>query len=319
MKTLILLFALLSVPARADIAVITYNMAQLERLWIDFVPCTSERLPLQVAGLLTSREALIHTEPRFVILLQEVFKPAAYDRLKEATQKLGLRMLPATADEAKENGLVTITNLPVLESRFVPFTQDNFAQKGILYTLLGVGRGYKLAVANVHTVFSNTSVLNETHIKQFQEIGKFVTENRQKYVPFIVGGDFNAGPDMKYATEFYPMAQTIWHRGLMPVMTEQKMKWVDYVGFTWDNANPLIQFPAPIIKMMNYWEQGSTKWELSDSKMDHIFITEDMEVKSSRLVMKEPVILDCPGRTDEKRYGTLSDHYGLMVQFKVNQ
>gem|GEM_PF-6881101 len=316
MRALVLLFALFTGVARADVAVFTYNMAQIERFWIDFVPCTSERLPHQVAALLTGREALIHIEPHFVLLLQEVFKPSAYVRLKEASQKLGFRMLPATAQEASENGLVTITNLPVLESRFVAFTQDNFAQKGILYTLLGIGPGHKLAVANVHTVFSNTSVLNETHIKQFQEIGKFITQTRQKYVPFIVGGDFNAGPDMKYATEFYPMAQTIWHRGLIPVMAEHKMKWVDYVGSTWDNANPLILNPSTIIKAMNYWEQGSSKWELSDSKMDHIFITDDLKVKSSRLVMKEFTAMKCPGRTDTKGLGPLSDHYGLMVQLK---
>ena len=318
MKALFLLLVLSSLPVQADVAVVTYNMAQLERFWLDFVPCTAERIGPQVAALLTSEDAPIHQEKSFVLLLQEVFKPAAYDRLKTVAKDLGFKIFPASSAETQENGLVTITNLPVWESRFVPFTQDNFAQKGMLYTLLGTGSGLKIAVLNVHTVFSYTTVLNQTHLTQFQEVGKFIKAHRQKSVPFILGGDFNAGPDMKYKEEFYPMAQTIWHRGLIPVIEEHQLKWVDYAGFTWDNANPLILHPSPVIKLMNYWEQGSTKWELSNSKMDHIFVSDDLAVKSSQLVLNAPVKLKCPGRISKHGHGALSDHYGLMVKIKLN-
>lgn len=318
MKALVLFLAFFSFTARADFAVVTYNMAQLKRLWVDFVPCTAERIEPQIKALLTGKDAVIHQEKNFVLLLQEVFKPQAFERLKAEALELGFKIFPKTAEEVQENGLVTITNMPVWDSRFVPFSKDDFAQKGMLYTLLGIGRGYKIAVVNVHTVYSNTSILNATHITQFQELGKFVTANKQKSIPFIVGGDFNAGPDMKYAQEFYPMAQTIWHRGLIPVMEELKMRWVDYAGFSWDNANPLILHPALIIKLSNYWAQGSTRWELSNSKMDHIFLTEELEMKEARLVLNEPVELKCPGHLTESGLGALSDHYGLMVKIKFN-
>ncbi len=293
-------------------------MAQLERFWIDFVPCTAERIGPQVDALLTNEDAPIHQEKNFVLLLQEVFKPEAYDRLKAEAEQRGFKILPATSAETKENGLVTITNLPVWETRFVPFTKDNFAQKGMLYNLLGTGSGHKIAVLNVHTVFSNTSVLNQIHISQFQEVGKFISAHRQKSVPLILAGDFNAGPDMKYKEEFYPMAQTIWHRGLVPVIEEQQLKWVDYAGFTWDNANPLILYPAPIIKLMNLWEQGSPQWELSNSKMDHVFVSDDLVVKNSQLVLNAPIDLQCPGHVTANGKGALSDHYGVMVKVKFN-
>jgi endonuclease/exonuclease/phosphatase family metal-dependent hydrolase len=316
LRAFFFLFALVSFSVQADVVVVTYNMAQLERFWVDFVPCTAERIGPQVDALLKNEDAPIHQEKHFVLLLQEVFKPAAYDRLNAEAKELGFKIFPATSAETEENGLVTITNLPVWETRFVPFTKDNFAQKGMLYTLLGTGGGYKFAVLNVHTVFSNTSVLNETHITQFQEVGKFIKANRQKSVPLILAGDFNAGPDMKYKEEFYPMAQTIWHRGLIPVIEEHQMKWVDYAGFTWDNANPLILYPAPIIKLMNLWEQGSTQWGLSNSKMDHVFVSDDLEVKHSQLVLNAPIDLKCSGRDALHNKGSLSDHYGLMVKIK---
>jgi endonuclease/exonuclease/phosphatase family metal-dependent hydrolase len=307
---------LLTLPVWADVAVVSYNMAQLERFWVDLVPCTAERIGPQVAALLTDRDAPIHREESFVLLLQEVFTSAAYDRLHEVAKARGFKIFPASSAETRENGLVTITNLPAAEARFVPFSKDNFAQKGMLYTRLAVGHARELAVLNVHTVFSNTSALNATHFTQFREVGKFIKDNRKQATPFIVAGDFNAGPDMKYKDEAYPMAQTLWHRGLVPVIEEQQMKWVEYTGFTWDNANPLILHPAPIIRMMNLWEQGSTQWELSNSKMDHVFISNDLEVKGSQLVLNAPVDLKCPGHVDEKDRGALSDHYGLLVNLK---
>jgi endonuclease/exonuclease/phosphatase family metal-dependent hydrolase len=271
-----------------------------------------------VAGLLTAPSAPIYQEKHFVLLLQEVFKDDAFLRLKAEAKRLGFHFTPSNSQDATENGVVTITNLPILESHFTPFSQDHFAKKGILYTLLDRGRGQKIAVANVHTVFSNTTALNQTHIKQFQEVGAFVAAHRQQYVPFIVGGDFNAGPDMRYAKEFYPMAQTIWFRGLSPFMEAQQLKWVHYEGHTWDNNNPLIANPTLVIQLANYWEQGSFKWELSDSQMDHIFVSQDLEVKSTALVMNTPVELKCPGRMNSDRKSTLSDHYGLMVKIKLN-
>lgn len=294
-------------------AIVTYNMAQLERLWVDFVPCTQQRLGPQISALLTARDALIHQERDFVLLLQEVFRPEAYEQLKAAADERGLRIFPATAGGTQQNGLVTITNMPVEHSRFVAFSKDDYAQKGMLYTLVSTASGAKLAVVNVHTVFSNTSAVSAVHLRQFQEVGAFIRSLRSVARPIVVAGDFNAGPDMKYADERYPMAQTIWHRGLMPILAEHRMKWVDYVGHTWDNANSLVLNPALVIKLMNLWELGSLDWELSDSKMDHVFIGNDLKVKSSQLVLNAPVPLDCPGNVSPDGKGALSDHFGLLV------
>jgi endonuclease/exonuclease/phosphatase family metal-dependent hydrolase len=311
-RFLTLLLFLLSGQIFAQVGVLTYNLAQLKRYGLDFVPCTDERLTLQLKALFDSADSPLLKTPHFILTLQEVFTPEAFRALKARAKELGLEFHPNHERLVVDNGLVTISNLPVRERHFHPFSVDTYAKKGILYTVHQLGKEL-IAVANVHTGYSTTQMVNQNHMRQIAEVARFAEDSQKKVSHLVIAGDFNAGPDMSYTVESYPMAKTLWHEGLIPQLSKQGMRWVDYQGVTWDNDNYLINNPSWIIQVSNLFIHGMTSWGLSSSKMDHVFLSRNLKDESASIVLEQDAPMRCWGRDQMK----LSDHYGLWVKVSV--
>ncbi len=315
--SIIFILSLFSFNAFSDVVLITYNMAQLKKKGIDFVPCTERRIKPQINNLILDSNAHIYKEKYFALALQEVWTKKAFSALKEAVKNKSFNMFPLEFNDIKQNGVVTITNLKVLEASFTPYTKDSHAKKGMLYILGETENGEKIGILNVHTGYSGNKKPSATHIRQFYEIGEFVLTKKKQSSSFIIAGDFNSGPDLKYDRQYYDVAEAVWDDGILPIMGSVSMSHVDVNGVTWDNTNnPLVNNPTFFLKLVNKIDHGSTGWGQNDSTLDHIFISEELESKQSSIVFNEPVPLHCPKRTSADGKSTLSDHYGVMAVLK---
>jgi endonuclease/exonuclease/phosphatase family metal-dependent hydrolase len=321
MKNKLLLFAttlLFTFSSFADVAVVTFNAAQLKKHGFDFVPCTNRRIQPLMENLFLNDDAPAHSQKYFVITLQEMWTKKVFKATEAAVKKMGYQMFPRDHESVKSNGVITVTNMKMLEANFTPYSHDTYAKKGILYTLLQTDEGQKIGVLNIHTGFSGKKTPSSTHLRQFYEVGEFAMNKQKESDYFVIAGDFNSGPDMVLEKEEYAIAETVWNVGLIPVMNSAKMIHVPQSEITWDQThNPLVYDPTATIKLFNLIDHKNTRWGQNDSTMDHIFVSESVEIQSAKLVFKDPVPLHCPNRTNEEGKSTLSDHYGVMATLKL--
>ena len=315
MRPLILIIlALFALASHADVVVVSYNMGQLKKKGFDLVPCTTRRIQPQMDYMLNLQQAPIYKEKYFVYALQELWTKKAFNKLRETVDKLGFTMFPRDQKFVKKNGVVTVTNMKILDAKFTPYTRDTYAEKGILYTLAETDEGEKIGILNVHTGFSGTKEVSTTHLRQFYEIGEYALTKRKESDYLVIAGDFNAGPDMIYEKQLYPVAEKVWDDGILPVMNSAFLKHVEVSGVTWDQSeNPLVYNPTLLLKVFNIYDHGNGGWGQNDSTMDHIFISKELELKEADIVFKEPVPYKCPRRTSPDGKSTLSDHYGVMA------
>ncbi len=321
MKSIYLIVAttfFLSLSSFADVAVITYNAAQLKKHGLDFVPCTNRRIQPQMENLFLNEDAPAHSQKYFVITLQEMWTKKVFDATEAAVNKMGYEMFPKDHNSVKSNGVITVTNMKILEANFTPYAHDTYAHKGILYTLLQNDEGKKIGVLNIHTGFSGKKAPSSNHLDQFMEIGQFALNKQKESDYFIIAGDFNSGPNMVLEKEKYVSLESVWNLGLIPVMESAKMIRIPLNEATWDQSNnPLVYNPTASIKFFNLIDHKNTRWGQNDSTMDHIFVSKSVEIESSKLVFNEPVPLHCPNRTNEEGKSTMSDHYGIMATLKL--
>jgi endonuclease/exonuclease/phosphatase family metal-dependent hydrolase len=177
---------------------------------------------------------------------------------------------------------------------------------------LDLGNGKTLGVMNVHTGYSTAYKASDLHLEHFKEISVSMHKHQGKSDYLVVGGDFNAGPDMKYLDQHYDSAKAIWFNGLMPYMKEQQMKLVEGLSKkTWDQKNSLVNNPPFVIQFSYFFWNLTFTWDQIDSTIDHIFVSKNLNVKESSIVFDQKIKASCYGREDENGMLHLSDHYGV--------
>lgn len=294
-------------------------MAQLKRTGFDLVACTKRRVALQVDAIFKDPASPIFADKEFVILIQESWTKKSFNALKAVAVEKGYAIFPDNHKLVKNNGQLIITNLRALEMKAIPFSKDKYARKGLIFGKLILGNGKTLGVLNVHTGYSTKKRFSEEHRRHFEEISMAVAIHKNETDYFVVGGDFNAGPDMKYKKMNYDAAFSIWEDGLMSLMRDQGMRVLESVGATWDETNnKLVSIPPILLRILNKLNNGYTGWDMKDSTLDHILVTESAVVTRHELAFNKKVPLNCGTRDDEKGLLHLSDHYGVMAVLKTN-
>jgi endonuclease/exonuclease/phosphatase family metal-dependent hydrolase len=316
MKKILALFILLfQFSALADVAVVTYNMAQLKKKGLDLVACTSRRVAFQVGAIFSDPESPIFSDKNFVLLVQESWTKKSFNALKKIALERGYSIFPDDHKFVKNSGQLIISNLPPVEFKSMPFSHDKYASKGLIYARFYLGEGNTLGVINVHTAYSEKRGFSEEHKLHFTELVEAVKKFKSQTSHFVIGGDFNAGPDMGYKNTEFNVAP--WDELLVTPMKAEGMRLLESVGITWDEThNMLVRSPPLLLRLVNKYKNGYTGWDMTDSTLDHIFVEEDAEVLRHELAFNKKVHLNC-GRRDDKEGLHLSDHYGVMAVIKT--
>lgn len=318
-RLLALALILFHVSAFADVAVVTYNMAQLKRTGFDLVACTKRRVALQVDAIFKDPASPIFAGHDFVLLIQESWTKRSFNALKAIASERGYLIYPDDHKIVKKSGQLIITNLRTNVFKSIPFSQDKFAQKGLIYARLIMSNGQTLGVLNVHTGFSTKNTFTEDHRKHFEEIAASIENFKKDSDHFVVGGDFNAGPDMQFKKVKYDAPGIIWEQGLMGLMRAQGMRHLENLGPTWDETeNKLVRIPPLLLRLLNKVNNGYVGWDMKDSTLDHIFVTQNATITRQELAFNHKVPLNCGSRDDEKGLLHLSDHYGVMAVIKTD-
>ena len=299
-----------------EIRVTTYNAGLLTSTGFNLVPCTTERTLPQVDRILNSVNSVPAGEG-FAILLQEVWTQYGFDSYEAAAKQKGLYMTPEKYEDVYYNGQIIITNLPVIKTTFQTFGDDDHAYRGIRSVYVKTEKG-PLVIANVHTSYSDSSGFLPAHKKQFEVIGKFIDELPKNH-QLILGGDFNAGPDMKYRQAKYDAAKTIWDEWILPVFSLRKFHSVgDMKQSTWnEETNTLVSSPARLVRLMNYYEYGMSAWDQNTARIDHIMAPDSLRANESgvSMIRGEPLAWTCTGRSNAEGLTPLSDHYAAYANF----
>ncbi len=314
-KFFVLFLILFQFSALADVAVVTYNMAQLKRKGLDLVACTKRRVALQVDAIFKDPASPIYADKNFVLLIQESWTKKSFNALKKVAVEKGYSYFPEEHKFVKDSGQLIISNLPSVEFKSLPFSHDKYASKGIIYARFDLGEGKTLGVINAHTAFSEKRGFSEEHKLHFTELVQAVKKYKAQTGHFIIGGDFNAGPDMGYKNTEFNISP--WDASLVSPMKIEGMKLLESVGVTWDETNNmLVRSPPLLLRLVNKYKNGYTGWDMTDSTLDHIFVQDNAEVTRHELVFNKKVPLNC-GKRDDSEGLHLSDHYGVMAVIKT--
>ena len=208
-----------------------------------------------------------------------------------------------------------ITNLPILESTFLPFSTDSRVKRGLRIVDLKLKKK-KMRVVNVHTTYSDSRSYSPAHIEQFRDLALYL--NRELPVfkgDMVVTGDFNAGPNLRYEKQNYDPAKLLWFDWLEPMFHARGFTEAVAESNTWDEENPMVAKPTAVIKVVNTVEYGIANWEEKSSRLDHVFASKKLRILDARLVLNRPVDLGrrCAERSDKQGFTHLSDHYGIMA------
>lgn len=322
MRSWFLLFILIigihSATSVAGVSVTSYNMGQLSKRGVDFVACTRKRVQPQVEAIFYNPDSPIYKEGKFVLMLQEVWTKRAFKGLLQEARARGLTIFPDNYKDVRSNGQISITNMRPVEKRFVPFSSDSHAKKGMVFMKLDLGNGKTLGALNVHTGYSTFKSFGDNHRMHFAEVGVFMEQEKRKNDHFIVGGDFNAGPDVAFRRQRYEASKVIWQEGFMPFAEKNAMRLLDFEKKTWDSCeNMLVAKPTFAIKFINFIDRQRGSWDQEKSTIDHILVSANTEVTDKEVVFDEKVPLRCKGRTDAEGKMHLSDHYGVNASLAI--
>lgn len=310
---LILLLCTISAQAQT-LSVSAYNMGQLKLLGQDFVACPEARLAKQIDAIFTDPQSPLKSAPDFVLLLQEVWTKKAYSALAANAQKYGFDYMPRQYQEIRDNGTMIISNLKATQTSFIPFSVSTYKKKGIRLANFTLGSGKSFIVASVHTGYSDSRNYTPEQDAHFLEIQKLIEQQRLLEPNLIIGGDFNAGPNLKYTNQTYEPGTVIWENGLLPRMNTAQMNLVSQTSAdTWDQNNSMVNNATYVIKAFNGMTYHTFAWEEQNSILDHIFASPNFAAASACRVFDQKVKMNCPGRTDSKGRAHLSDHYGTSV------
>lgn len=303
-----------SISLAETVNILSYNAGLLHKAGVDFVPCVKPRTPVQVREVLSL--PAFSGDQLFVATLQEVWTERAFNLYTAAAKKRGLQYEPKSFSEIQNNGQLILTNLPILEAKFVPFTNDSHVARGLRIVDLRLNKK-KMRVVNVHTTYSDSKRYSALQIEQFTDLALYLNQEMKKFKgDIVVTGDFNAGPNVRYSEQAYDPAKLLWFDWLEPMFRARGFTEAIAESDTWDEANPLVATPTAVIKLVNTVSYGIANWEEKTSRLDHIFVSKRLRVLDSRLVLKKPVDLNrtCADRSDKQGFTHLSDHYGILAQ-----
>ncbi len=314
-KFLALFLILFQFSAFADVAVVTYNMAQLKRKGLDLVACTRRRVALQVDAIFKDPASPIYADKNFVLLIQESWTKKSFYAMRKVAMEKGYAFFPDDHKIVRNSGQLVISNLPALQFISIPFSHDKYATKGIIYARFDLGDTNTLGIINIHTAYSERRGFSEEHKMHFTELVQAVKKFKGQTSHFAIGGDFNAGADMGFKNTEFDISP--WNDSLVTPMKTEGMKLLESVGITWDESkNMLVRIPPLLLRIVNKYKNGYTGWDMTDSTLDHIFVQENAEVLRHELAFKKKVPLNC-GRRDDREGLHLSDHYGVMALIKT--
>lgn len=324
--SIILLLFVLVKPLQAKVSVITYNVGMTPApLGITLVPCSRKRLKAQNQAIFHGREDISQGEP-FILLLQEVWTRRAFEAFTKNAKLKGFHIAPTSFKEIDKNGQMIITNLsPAMPNwyKMHRFSSDEpvVNSRGVLIAKLLSPEGKRFNAANIHTTYSTSKEFIKVHGSHFTEITDIL--NRYK-TPTVIGGDFNAGPDLDFKKSRYNVSQALWfgEEGIHSKMSSIDFRVAsDPYQVTWDDDNnELVYNPTLAIKAFNTFSFGTFAWEEKTSTLDHIFVSKGLKSFGSDRVFFKPGKFSCGKRSSGSwfnKYTNLSDHYGVLVQIDI--
>lgn len=300
---------------RNEVEIVTWNAGLLrvsptpyKSLGIDLVSCVRNRIPVIVDEII---RAFQDKTPR-AILLQEFWNEEAFDKLIDKTKNSSLKVIPSTYSEVTGRGTVIVTNLEVQTYDFMPFSQDSSGvNRGILSAhLLTPQNNEALVVGSLHTTYSTAKTVGSLQLTQLGEIVQWMKSYNN--VPAVLGGDFNAGPNLVYDNQEWEPSKVLWE----PLQGSSWKPVMDRKGnylITWDRGrNPLTAKPALAVRAAYLYNGGN--WEEQTSTLDHIFVNPRVESSSGKLAFHGLYSIEgCPTLPETDGKTTLSDHYGIQT------
>jgi endonuclease/exonuclease/phosphatase family metal-dependent hydrolase len=200
----------------------------------------------------------------------------------------------------------------------MPFSHDQYAKKGLIYARFDLGEGQTLGVINVHTAYSEKTGFSNEHKQQLSEVVAAAKKVKEENTYFVMGGDFNAGPDMGFKNTTFDASP--WEQVLEAPLRADGIRMLESVGITWDETNnALVRIPPLLLRLVNKYKNGYIGWDMTDSTLDHIFVQDDVEVTRHELAFTKKVPLNCGKRDDANGLLNLSDHYGVMAVIKTEK
>jgi endonuclease/exonuclease/phosphatase family metal-dependent hydrolase len=302
-----LIFLTFTMMSRAsEVTVMSYNMGQLSYFGSDAVPCTQERLPLQIHALEAEILDSKTTSDAVISSIQEAWTPESYKALSDLADKLGLFINPPSYDQVQDRGMIVLSTHAFDKVRFHPFIKD-VSKRGI-WEHFFVVNGSQFILANTHTEFSSRVKLSSSHGLQFAKINSFL-KVRENHLPLILTGDFNSGPML---AESYEVHNTLWNSILFKDLRTIKKDIRENGSITWDHTNnALVYKPSKVIEFI--YEDGEG-WARYPADFDHVLFSDKFSQIQSELILNdENTSLKCEGRD----HSYLSDHYGVKTKLRL--
>ncbi|OQW47247.1 MAG: hypothetical protein A4S09_15755 [Proteobacteria bacterium SG_bin7] len=282
----------------AELEVVTYNTALARALGRDFNPCVRERTEAILDNVLKKSDVPT------IFLFQEVFYQDAYKGLERWSYENGFNV---TETDSSRNGLVIVTDLPIQTDFLRRYSCGRFMQNpGVLTARIGNDK-FSFDVMSTHTNDSDGNAPDKCQMIQLKELaGHF--NNRKGTV--IMGGDINAGPDLKILKQKYDPIQKIWEP-FRNLIVDGSRAPTETKGVTWDIENNFLARGGHIPKEQVEGPQDN-------STLDHLFFKGDVELIDYAIVYNRPVpVRNCSDFETESGKTHMSDHFGVRARINL--
>lgn len=302
------------------LTVASFNGGLLKFGPFQMVPCVDARLKAQIDYIFVNDRLGLGMADQgkaapFVLLLQEIWTPEAFEAYRFHARDLGLTIIPSDYAQVADTGMVTISNMKSHGFELLPFAEDDpGAKRGILQSVFSLNQAL-ISVANIHTSYHEKLGANPV---QFAQIRGFMEEMTPGAF-HIVGGDFNIGPEiisLPVSDDGSSAARSkpFWSEFI--ASTSQK-SWerVSLDQPTWDQKNPIASEPALFVRLMSLMlDMGD--WSGSEI-LDHIFVSGNFRISAKEISFNEKVFLDECEHSDPEGRAYLSDHYGVKAVLEL--
>jgi len=198
------------------------------------------------------------------------------------------------------NELLVLSRFPLSAARLqrfrsAPPEELRFTSRGFQELTVQVPALGPVALLNVHASAGGLNehpespVMEEIRASQFGELLK----DRQREVPLLLAGDFNAGPHSS-VNNYHQLLST----GLVDACATAGIR-----GVTWDPENPLIA--------------AGRESHLPPQRIDHFFVNPELDARvvcaTAEIVLTERIV----DAGDNKV--PLSDHYAVRAEFRADR
>ena len=300
-------------------SIISYNMAQLRKRGVDFVACTKRRLPLQIEKMFNDERSPIYDNEYFIMGLQEVWTKQAFKSVVEAAKLKNFTVTPDNYDNVRKSGLITVSNIPHLNTNTIKFNRAKYADKSYLHSTFQGDNGELIQFINTHTDYSSSSKVSGVHLSQVEQLSAQANElTLDPNNKVILVGDFNTGPEIFAVKQDLIYDNDLWSDFFKPEFDRSSLIHIDVEGYSWDlKSNKLAIKPPFVLNVFNLIQKGRTSWEKKSEMVDHIFVSNNINYSNSTLTFNEHVKYKCIKRYDSEKKVPLSDHYGVKSTLQL--